>query len=78
MRTWLYRVVVNFGPGTTHNTLESALRAWDAQTFNTRVYSGMVEYREWDGVGNCVRECNAIHVLENGSVYVLPTIGGLP
>ena len=78
MTTWYYRVTVNFGPSTTYDTLENALRDWDAQTFNTHVYSGMVEYREWDGAGNCVRECNVIHVSENGSVYVLPTIGSLP
>lgn len=78
MKTWRYRVAVNYGLSTTHDTIESALRAWDAQTFNTHVYSGVVEYREWDEMGNFVRECNAIHVLENGSVYVLPTITGLP
>ena len=78
MKAWLYRVVVNFGPSTTHNTLESALRAWDAQIFNTRVYSGVIEYREWDENGDCVRDCNVIHLLSSGSIYVLPTIGGLP
>ena len=77
MNTWIYRVVVNFGPSATHNTLENALRDWDAQTFNTSVYAGMVEYREWDGAGNCVRSSHVLHV-DNGQVYVLPTIGDLP
>ena len=76
MNTWKYRVMVNFGPSTTHDTLESALRAWDAQTFNISTYSGIVEYREWDSAGNCVRHSCVLHV-DNGQVYVLPTIGGL-
>ena len=76
MNTWKYRVVV-YGFSTTHDTLESALRDWDAQTFNIRVHSGMVEYREWDGNHYCVRHFSVLHV-DNGQFYVLPTIGGLP
>ena len=77
MSTWKYRVVVNSGPSTTHDTLESALRDWDAQTFNNRVHSGMVEYREWDSAGNCVRHSCVLNV-DDGQAYVLPTIGDLP
>ena len=77
MMTGIYRVVVNFGPSTTHNTLESALLDWDAQTVNTRVYSGTVEYREWDENHCHVRHTYVLYV-DNGHVHVLPTIGDLP
>ena len=77
MNTWKYRVVVNYGPNTYHDTLEDALQAWDIQTFNVVVHTGVVEYRELNSNLDCVRTAYAVSVAD-GHVTVLPTIGDLP
>jgi len=55
--------------------LETAVRTWDALTYNTEcVTPGGVQVEQWNAAGDKVRDGYVLRVQPNGVVYLNPGI----
>ena len=67
---------VHVGEDSYHFTdLETAVRTWDALTYNTGcVTQGGVQVEQWNAAGDKVRDGYVLRVQPNGVVYLNPGI----
>lgn len=55
--------------------LETAIRTWNALTYNTEcVTPGEIRVEQWNASGDKVRDGSILHVQPNGVVYLNPGI----